>query len=85
MNRLGRSTSHHSALASAIGRVGVVRQPRVDLDGDPAVHAAAAVVDRAQHVAGPPDVVGGDRAHRLLDVDPADGQVADLLVVGVAR
>ena len=42
MNRFGRSTSHHSALASAIGAVGVVGQPRVDLDRDPAVDAVGA-------------------------------------------
>ena len=47
MNRFGRSTSHHSALASATVRSVSCGEPRVDLDGDPAVDAALRVVRRA--------------------------------------
>ena len=54
------------------------RDPRVDLDGDPAVDAVARVVHRPQHVAGVADVVGGDRTQRLADVDAADRQVGQL-------
>ena len=53
------------------GRVGLVGQPRVDLDGDPAVDAGARVVRRPHHVAGPAHVVRGEHARRLVDADPA--------------
>src|SRR5207244_9670512 len=49
-----------------------------------AVRAARGVVDRTQHVAGPPDVVGGERAGGLLHAHAADLQVLHLLVVGGA-
>ena len=65
-------------------RRGVVREPGIDLDRDPSVHAARRVVDRAQHVARPADVGGGQRPQRLTDPDSAGGQVTHLLVVRVA-
>ena len=42
MNRFGRSTSHHSCLASAIVVSVSLREPRVDLERDPAVDAVGA-------------------------------------------
>ena len=42
MNMFGRSTSHHSCLASATVAAVSLREPRVDLDRHPAVHAAGA-------------------------------------------
>ena len=77
MNRFGRSTSHHSARASAMVLRGVRGEPRVDLDRDPAVDAAGGVVDRAEHVARPADVVGGDaRATASSTADSAQREVA---------
>ena len=78
----GRSTSHHSAWASAEVLSVSWRDPRVDLDGDPAVLAVGGVVGRAQHVAGPADVEGGEQPDRLLQRHAANGQVMDLLGVG---
>ena len=66
------------------GRRGVVRQARVDLDGDPAVLAAGGVEDRAQDVGGVADVRRGDHADGLLDRDLAGGEVGELLLVAVA-
>ena len=43
------------------GLLGLVRQPRVDLDGDPAVDAGRRVVRRPHHVAGPAHVVRGQQ------------------------
>ena len=84
MNRLGRSTSHHSARASAIVFSAESGDPRVDLDRDPAVDPVARVVGRPQHVAGVAHVLGRDGAQRLADVDPAHGEVGQLRVVEVA-
>src|SRR5581483_9433898 len=69
-------------LGDGLGRV--LGYPRVDLDRHPAVEAAGLVVDRAQHVTCPADVVGGDGAGRLFHAHAANLQVLDLLVVGVA-
>ncbi len=66
-------------LGDGEGAVGA--QARVDLDRDPAVEGVGAVVHRPQDIARPPDVVGREGAHRFADVDVAEGQVADLLVV----
>ena len=52
MKTLGRSTVAHSDFADAIVAVGVLGQPRVDLDGDASVHAVGAVVDGPQDVGG---------------------------------
>ena len=61
MNRFGRSTSACRRAASAIVRLGVVGEVRVDLERDPAVLAVALVADGAQDVAGGADVVRGER------------------------
>jgi hypothetical protein len=66
------------------GGLGVVGQPRIDLDRYPAVHAAGGVVDRPQHVAGRAHVAGGHRAQRLPDEGAAGPQVTDLVCVGIA-
>ena len=66
------------------GLVGVVGQPRVDLDGHPAVDAVGRLVLLGQHVAGVADVVGGDGADGGVDVGAALGEFLDLLVVGGA-
>jgi hypothetical protein len=63
-NRLGRLASHHSALASATVRP-VSRAIRGSASID-AVHAAGRVVHRAEHVAGPPQVEGGQFPQRLV-------------------
>jgi hypothetical protein len=65
--------------------LGLVREVRVDLEGDPAVAAAALVVDAAQLVAGGADVVAREREEDLLRVGlAARDQLAELVVVGVA-
>ena len=84
ISRLGRSTSACRRAASAIVRVGVVGQVRVDLERDPAVLAVALVPDRPQHVAGVADVVAREREEDLLRVGLGGRQLADLVVVGVA-
>ena len=66
------------------GLLGVVREAGVDLDGHPAVDAVGGVVGRAQHVAGPAHVEGGDHAEGFLDPDATHGEVMDLPVVVVA-
>src|SRR5206468_2805714 len=63
----------------------VVREARVDLDGDPAVLAAGRVEDRAQDVGGVADVRRRDHADRLFDGDLAGGEVGELLLVTVTR
>ena len=82
ISRLGRSTIFHSSMACRIGLVGVVRQPRVDLDRHPAVDAVGGLVLLGQHVAGVADVVGGDRADGGVHVGAALGELGDLRVVG---
>ena len=85
MKRFGRSTSHHSALASATVRsASWLIRGSTSIDTRPSTPSLR-VVDGPQHVAGPADVVGGERADRLADVGAAQGEVADLLVVGRAR
>ncbi len=59
----------------------VVGQPRVDLDGHPAVPAAGGVVHPAQHVGGGADVGGGHHADRLVGGDAPGGEVGELLLV----
>ena len=65
-------------------RLGVAREPRVDLERDPPVDAVGGVVDRPEHVGRPADVVGGDHPRRLFDRDLAHREVLDLRFVGVA-
>ena len=65
-------------------RLGLAREPRVDLERDPPVDAVGGVVDGPQHVGRPADVIGGDHPRRLFDRDLADRQVLDLRLVGVA-
>jgi hypothetical protein len=55
-----------------------------DLERHPPVLAGGPVVHRAEHVAGPADVAGGDSAGRLLHRDAARLEVGDLPVVGIA-
>ena len=74
MYRLGRSTSHHRALASARVRGVSCADARVDLDRDAPVHGVALVVDRPQHVAGPAHVVRRQGPHGLLEVHLRDGR-----------
>ena len=64
--------------------LGVMREPRVDLDRHPAIHAVGRVVDRPQDVTGPAHVEGGQRPQRLPGIDAAGGQVPQLRVIGVA-
>lgn len=63
--------------------VGVVGQPRIDLDGHPAVHTVGQFVLLGQHVAGVADVVGGHGADGRVHVGAALGELLDLRVVGV--
>jgi hypothetical protein len=60
------------------GRLGVVGVPRVHLDRHPPVQAIGGVVHRPQHVTGPAHVVGGHRAHGLVDAGSARPQVIQL-------
>jgi hypothetical protein len=64
--------------------LGLVREPGIDLDGHPAVHAVGRLVHRAQHVAGPPHVVRRDVARRPVHGDAAQRQVVHLRVVQLA-
>lgn len=64
--------------------VAVVGDPRVHLTRHPSIQAGGALVHWAQHVAAPPHVVRLQRPDRLTDCAAAQGQVPDLLVVGVA-
>ncbi len=61
----------------------VVGQAGVDLDRHVTVTADAAVPDPAEHVAGLPDVLFGERPEGLGGVAAAVGEFVDLLVVGV--
>jgi hypothetical protein len=63
---------------------GVVDEQRRDLERDPAVDAAAAVVDRPEQVGGVGQVVDREREEQLLARAPGARQLADLIVVGVA-
>src|SRR5699024_610886 len=60
---------------------GVVRQPRVDLQRDPTVDLAGALVDVAEHVGGIAHVVGGDLADGLVHAGAAGRQLVDLVRV----
>ncbi len=84
MNRLGRSTIFHSSIGLQDRLVGVVRQPRIDLDRHPAVDAVGQLVLLGQHIARIADVVGGDGADRGVHIGAAIGELFDLLVVGGA-
>ena len=65
-------------------RGGVVREPGVDLDGDPAVDVAGRLEGGGEQVAGVADVVGGDLPDGVVDVGAAGGELTDLLLVGRA-
>ncbi len=69
-------------LCDRLGRL--FRQPWIDLDRHPAVHALRGVVDGPEHVACPSDVVRRQGPRCLLNADPPYRQVAKLLVVGAA-
>lgn len=58
-------------------------QPRVDLDGDPAVLTVGGVEDRTQDVGGVPHVRRRDHPDGFLDGHLAGGQVGELGVVAV--
>jgi hypothetical protein len=64
--------------------VGLVGQPRVDLDGHPAVDSVGGLPLRLQHVARGPHVVGSDSADGGVHVGTARGQLGDLSIVGIA-
>ena len=64
--------------------LGVLGEPGIDLDRHPAVHAVGRVVDRTQDVGRLPDVVRGDAEDRRVHVGAVRGELAQLLVVGVA-
>ena len=84
ISRLGRSTILCSSCACAMVAGGVVRQPGVDLDGDPAVGVPGGLEGGGEQVAGVADVVGGDLPDGVVDVGAAGGEFADLLLVGRA-
>ena len=69
-------------LGLGLGGLGLVRQARRHLEGDPAV-TRLPLVHRPQQVAGVADVGGGDGAQRLLDADLPDRQRVQLVVVGL--
>ena len=79
MKQVGPVDDLPQLLAWAMVRVGVVRQPRVDLDRDPAVDAVGGVVGRAQHVAGRRTSSVVIVADGVVDVGAAGGELADLL------
>ena len=83
-SRLGRSTAFHRSSGLGEGGVGVAGEPRVDLERHPAVDAAGGLPGAAEHVAGLLDVGDGDLADGVVDRRAAGGQLADLLVVGLA-
>ena len=86
MNRLGRSTSHHSPRASAAVRVGVLGDARDRPRSTPGRRRPPVrVVHRAQDVAGGADVPGGQQPHGLADGGAAQRQVAHLVLVAGAR
>jgi hypothetical protein len=58
-----------------------VREAGLDLERDEPVGAARLVPDRAQHVAGEPDVGDRDLLVDPLGVEPLCGQLGDLIVV----
>ena len=67
MNRFGRSTSHHSALASAtVLSVSAARRGSTSIETRPS-RPSAGVVGRPHHVAGPAHVVRGDHPGGLVD------------------
>ena len=65
--------------------VGVVGQPRIDLDGDPTVDPVGGPVLRPQHIAGLPHVIGGRGSDGGVDIGTAGSQFADLSGVCGAR
>jgi hypothetical protein len=69
--------------ALVAGIAGVVGQPGVDLDGDPAVPPARRLVHRAQDVRGGADVGGRHHPDGLVDRHPAYRQVVELLLVAL--
>ena len=71
MKTFCRSTVVHSSLASSTVACVVVREPRVDLDGHPAVDVVRRLVDGLEDVAGGADVVRGDLEDRGVDVGAA--------------
>jgi hypothetical protein len=64
--------------------IGVVCQPRIDLDRHPAVDAIGGYVLFGQDVTGVAHVIGGDGADRGFHVGATVGQFGDLRIVGVA-
>src|SRR5690606_8512928 len=66
------------------GLVGVAGQAGVDLDRHAPVDAAGGLVDVAEQVRGVAHVGRGQLPHGGVDVGAAGGQLADLLVVGLA-
>ena len=66
------------------GCVGLGREAGIDLDGHPAVDAVAGLVNRREHVAGPPHVGGGQHPQCLAGPDAPASEVVQLLVVAVA-
>ena len=73
------------ALCLGDGRRGVVGKRRRHFDGDEAILAAAAHVDRTEHVAGGAHVVHGEPVQDSGRAEALPGQLEDLLVVGLAR
>ena len=65
--------------------IGVVRQPRVDLDRDPAVDAIGGLPLRPKHIAGLSDVVRGGGADGGVDVGAPRGEFSDLRGIRGAR
>ena len=66
------------------GGPGVVREPRVDLDRHPPVHAARRVVDGAEDIARPAHVERGQRPQPLARPDAAGSEVTQLRLVRAA-
>ena len=69
----------------AEGRQRVVAEARVDLERDVPVATETGVEGRPEHVAGVLDVLLGERPEDLARIAGAAEQLAQLLVVGVAR
>ena len=78
-SRFGRSISCPELPRLGQGALGLVSQPRVDLDGHPSVHVAGPLGDRCQQVAGRAHVIGRQGADHLIDVVTSVGQGADLV------
>ncbi len=70
-------------LGQVDGGSGVACQSRVDLDRDTSIHAAGEVVHRPQHVAGIPDVGGGEFENGLVQRDAIGAQLGHLIGVGL--